>query len=75
MHADAEALDPLQLELESPLRIGARRGRVLEVPCLPDPQAEEQGQGHRQQRDPAGQGLAGVFGDPAEEAADKGDQD
>ncbi|SST07641.1 Uncharacterised protein [Acinetobacter baumannii] len=73
--ADAETLDPQHLELQGPFRLAAGRGRQLEVAGGPDPQAQDQDQGHRKQRDPAGQGLAAVFGDPAEETADEGDQD
>jgi hypothetical protein len=41
----------------------------------PQPQADAEQQGHGQQRDPAGQGGAEALTQPAQEAADEGDQD
>ncbi|MOA15163.1 hypothetical protein D3C78_1353070 [compost metagenome] len=72
---DAETLDPLHLELFGPHRLGAGRGSQGEVAGRPQPEAEDEQQGHGEQGDPAGQGGAEALTLPAEQAADEGNQD
>ena len=73
--ADAEALDPLDLVFEGPGGLRARGGSQGVVAVRPQPQADAEQQGHGQQRDPARQGGAEALTQPAQEAADEGDQD
>ncbi len=75
MHVDAEAGDPRVVEFQGPGWIGTRHRRVAEVAGSPQPEAENQFQGHCQQRNPARQGRAEALTQPAQQAADEGDQD
>ena len=73
--ADAETLDPLDFVFQGPGRLGARSGCQGVVAVTPQPQADAEQKGHGQQRDPARQGGAEALTQPAQEAADEGDQD
>ncbi len=75
VHVDTEAGDPWVVEFQGPGRIGTRRRRVAEVAGRPQPEAEDQFEGHCQQRNPARQGRAEALTQPAQQAADKRDQD
>ncbi len=75
VQVDAEALDPDVLELHGPVGLGARRGGELVVAARPQPEAKREQQRHGEQGDPARHALVETFDEPAEQAADEGNQD
>ena len=75
VQVDAEALDPDVLELQRPVGLGARSGRQLIIAGCPQPEADREQQRHGEQGDPAWQALVEMFDEPAEQAADEGNQD